>query len=176
MANVKPLPSFAELHQRFWYDPETGFLHHKHAKPGVFKDAFAGNVSKRGYVQLGIGDTRYQAHRVIWCMQTGEDPKHLAVDHRNGIKSDNRFENLRLATTQQNNWNVPGRCIERYPSGNYCARIRHNGKLLTLGTFPTFEEAAAAYDAKALELRGEFACTHDSHRASNRDESFAGDM
>ena len=157
MANAKPLPPFAELHQRFWYDPETGFLHHKHAKPGLFKDAVAGSKNTAGYVQVNIGRASYVAHRVIWCMQTGEDPKHLTVDHRNGVKNDNRFENLRLATKQQNTWNAPGRFIERYPSGNYRVRIKHSGELLTIGTFPTFEEAAAAYDAKALELRGEFA-------------------
>lgn len=41
--------------------------------------------------------------------------------------------------------------------GKYRARIRHNGGKISLGSFATMEEAARAYDKKAIELRGEFA-------------------
>ena len=39
-------------------------------------------------------------------------------------------------------------------SGRWQAKIGHNGKSLSLGYYNTAEEAAKAYDLKALELRG----------------------
>ena len=157
MAQLKPLPPLEELHNRFWYDPETGFLHHKHAKPGVFKDEFAGCKNKRGYIQVNINRKTYQVHRIVWYMQTGEDPGVKGIDHRNGLKHDNRFENLRVATSKQNNWNKPRKLGEQLPSGNYRVRIMDDGKLTHLGTYKTLQEATDVYNAKALELRGEFA-------------------
>lgn len=55
-----------------------------------------------GYIDIRLGDKKlHKAHRVIWKMMTGEDPI-LAIDHTNGCGWDNRWENLRLATNQEN--------------------------------------------------------------------------
>ncbi|MBN1508419.1 MAG: hypothetical protein JW955_16340 [Sedimentisphaerales bacterium] len=47
----------------------------------------------------------------------------------------------------------------RFPkkTGKYSAQIQRDGKITRLGTFDTAIEAARAYDAKALELFGQFA-------------------
>ena len=58
-----------------------------------------------GYIRIRINHVEYRAHRIIWTMFNGEIPEGLLIDHINGIKSDNRLENLRLATRQQNNAN-----------------------------------------------------------------------
>lgn len=39
--------------------------------------------------------------------------KGLEIDHRNGDKSDNRFENLRLTTKKQNHENIINRTSKR---------------------------------------------------------------
>lgn len=86
------------------------------------------------------------------------------VDHVNRDGLDNRRENLRLATHSQNAANM--RVQKHNKLGvkgvsrskkRFTARIRFNGVLYFLGSFKTIEEASAAYEAKAVELFGEFA-------------------
>lgn len=100
-------------------------------------------------------------HRVI-----ADAPKGMLVDHKNGDSLDNRASNLRLCTHRENMWNsrrpktnTTGYTgISRTSSGRWKAQIGHKGVFLFLGArFPTAEAAALAYDAKAKELRGEFA-------------------
>jgi len=43
-------------------------------------------------------------------------------------------------------------------TGRFCAKIQHNSKKVWLGRFKRAIDAARAYDKKAIELHGEFAC------------------
>jgi HNH endonuclease len=65
-----------------------------------------GCKNTKGYVvfTLHFNGRRYQlkAHRVIWIAANGEIPDGLVIDHVNGIKCDNRLDNLRLATPKVN--------------------------------------------------------------------------
>lgn len=111
-----------------------------------------------------ISGKEYLEHRLAWFYMTGVWP--AQVDHKNTVKSDNRFTNLRGATTSQNNRNrvKPRRnksgqkgVTERKRSGNWEANITVQGKDIYLGKFPTLEKAADAYNAAALKYHGEFA-------------------
>lgn len=93
-------------------------------------------------------------------------PKGLLVDHRNHNTLDNRKENLRIATRAQNMWNRKNTCGSSKYKGVYwhksskkwqCAAYLDN-KGIFIGTYETEELAAKAYNIKALELYGEFAC------------------
>ena len=87
------------------------------------------------------------------------------IDHENRDALDNRKCNLRVCTHQQNllnNSQKPGtsgfRGVYTTPNGNrWRAKIKHNGALKQIGAFGTAVAAAKAWNAKALELRGEFA-------------------
>jgi hypothetical protein len=104
---------------------------------------------------------RTSMHRLI--MGAASD---RLIDHRNGDGLDNRRSNLREATHQQNTFNrAPMRGGKSKFKGlwwdqaklRWRAAVRLDGKKHVVGSFLSEEEAARAYDAKAVELFGPFA-------------------
>jgi len=94
-------------------------------------------------------------------------PPHLVVDHINHNGLDNRKLNLRLCTRAQNNRNRRPFCLNGSGYKNvswdkyrkrFLASIRCKGKYYNLGRFKSEIKAARAYDKKARELFGDFAC------------------
>jgi len=63
----------------------------------------AGYVDNNGYRKLSIKSKRYQEHRIIFLMYHGYLPD--TIDHIDGNPANNRIENLREATQQQNCYN-----------------------------------------------------------------------
>lgn len=90
----------------------------------------------------------------------------LQVDHVNGDTLDNRRENLRCATKDQNQQNrrKTGRASSQWKgvwrhhqNETWCAEIKVNKEKIGLGSFKSEEAAARAYDAAARRWFGEFA-------------------
>jgi hypothetical protein len=64
-----------------------------------------GKKHKR-YVQSSAGPSRQERnqillHRLIWIVANGDIPENIEVNHINGIKDDNRLENLELVTKSE---------------------------------------------------------------------------
>lgn len=148
------------LREIFHYDPATGILT---TTAKLYKRAVGTQVGfahNKGYVTLRLYGERYLAHRLIWLMVTGSWPKH-GIDHINGIKSDNRFENLRDVPQTTNMQNLK-KSVGKSASGllgvawasrskKWQAQISANGRHYHLGYHQTKEEAHAAYlSAKAV--------------------------
>ena len=91
------------LNELFTYDKETGKLYWKAARQRVTVGKEAGAVDKNGYSVLRINQKRYRTHRVVFLMHKGYLP--AVLDHIDGDRANNRLENLRPATTHQNQYN-----------------------------------------------------------------------
>ena len=150
------------LKELFDYDPETGNLIWKVNLRGRFAKIgkIAGGPHCNGYRNLCVDQYRVLVHRMVWLYHHGFIPPN-EIDHINGIKADNRIENLRLATRTENLQNTKkARSKHTNLIGvGYCKRdnvfvssIRADGKRIHLGTFKTAEEAHTAYVVKKKEL------------------------
>lgn len=154
----KPLPAAEELWELFEYRPLTGeLLWRKPTSNRVKSGDVVGSPGRNNGVDVRLHGNLYRAHRFVWRWVTADDPGQLEVDHINGNRRDNRYQNLRLATRAQNMWNIACTGATKMPCGRYYSRIRIGGKPIHLGTFATEREAQEAYKKAALELRGEFA-------------------
>ena len=159
---TKSLPSAEEIRRILSYDPATGVMEWR---TGRREGMIAGAESKDGYRWIKVNRKRYAAHRLAWLHFYGKEPSG-PLDHRNNTPLDNRIENLREATAQQNTWNA--KANPRTHSGlkgaywhkaarKWKSAIRINGKNVYLGLFDSKEDAAAAYSVAAKEAFGEFA-------------------
>lgn len=100
-------------------------------------------------------------HRFVMNAKKGEQ-----IDHINGNTLDNRKRNLRFCTNSQNASNkekqinntsgYKGVCYDK-AKNKWKAQIAKHNKNYFIGLFDNKEQAAIAYNKKAIELHGEFA-------------------
>lgn len=146
----------------FDYNKETGELLWKYRPKRFYKESLvAGCINTLGYVQVSYQKKQYLAHRLIWEIVFGEPPAGW-IDHVDGDRSNNRIENLRIATPKQNSWN---RKANRGTSSKFKGvyYYKNYDKWYTryssthIGYFDTEEQAAKAYDDFVSKFQGNFA-------------------
>ena len=167
---IKALPPVEVLRQLLRYEPDTGklFWRERMAEtPGVniaslaqWNGRFAGKeaftaLTPKGYRQGTVLSKHMEGHRVVWAIATGVWPIG-EIDHEDGCRSNNRFENLRSATRRENMQNLTKQA--RNTSGHVGAfwsqskqrwksQINTETGLVFLGYFSSAEDAGAAYAA-----------------------------
>ncbi|WNL63276.1 homing endonuclease [Citrobacter phage Tr1] len=144
------------------FEYQDGQLVRKKTSGGQRKGTVAGSKHHTGYWIVRVGGKMCQRSHVIWALHYGYFPDE--IDHIDQDKGNDKIENLREATRQQNCCNrrkwrgessqYKGVYLTR--SGKFHAQIRCKGVLYCLGTFDTEEEAREAYDIKCVELFKEF--------------------
>lgn len=142
------------------YSAETGIFTWRVSRGRVCAGYVAGHQRRDGYVRVKIDDRFYLAHRLAFLFMTGSFPVG-EVDHFNGNKSDNRWQNLRDVSHAENgrNRSVPvnnksgsqGVRWNRHAK-RWHAQIYASGKNRYLGYYDTQEAAHAAYARAAEDL------------------------
>jgi hypothetical protein len=120
------------------------------AKAGSFN-----HDNQRRYVR--VNKVRYLEHRLIFLWHFGWLPKE--IDHRDACRTNNRIENLRPATTSQNQQNKPLQCNNtsgvknvRRKAGRWQVELKVNRKPIYIGRFEDFELA----ELVATEARNKY--------------------
>src|SRR6266404_5145399 len=161
-------------HERLCYlldcDPINGLLRWGIKRESNKLDWSRGTLKSKGkhnyyYYSISIDGKSYKVARIIWFYVKREWPDR-EVDHHNGDSLDNRFDNLRESTSQQNNFNR--KLYGRYSRGvTLCSdhlkkkwhaqiNIKGIGKV-SLGYYLTEQEASWAFEIVAEAMQGSFA-------------------
>ena len=138
------------LREALAYDPHTGvFIWRIRASKNTHVGTVAGCPRPgSGYIRITLDGVMYYAHRLAWRYVYGVWPGGQ-VDHLNGVRGDNRIQNLRDVSSAVNNHNTHKKRTNRSgytgvrttPKGRYIAAISKQH----LGVFDTPEQAHTAY-------------------------------
>lgn len=144
-----------KLRELLRYDPETGVFTYRVQRGGRAAGARAGTINKEGYVTIHLCYRLYAAHRLAWLYMKGVWPADL-IDHKNCIRSDNIWTNLREADDSLNQQNIRRAPRNKKYSrllgavwskqrSRWASRIRYKGKCRSLGFFESEEDAHEFY-------------------------------
>lgn len=134
-----------------------GILYWQIARSGVTNGSAAGYLNDAGYCDIGIDGKQYARSKLVWLYHTGKWPKDR-IDHEDHNRTNDKIENLREATRQEN------ACNQSLPSDNtsgvigveitntsFYARLRYKGKKVLDRRFDNLEDAIAARRAAEAE-------------------------
>lgn len=120
-----------------------------------------------GYKLVMINKKFHLTHRIIWEMHNSETPEGMEIDHINGVRDDNRIENLRCVTKGENAVNkrmckrnksgLTGVCFDK-SKGLYMSQISRKGYEKSVGYFDNLFDAAC--HRKSMEISYGF---HENH-------------
>lgn len=138
----------------FKYVPRTGELINLTRRGPTTKVGRAAGSNCHGHLYVRFDCASYPVHHLVWFLFNGRLPIY-EIDHINGIKNDNRIENLRDVPHRVNMENVraPSEANTsgylgvtwKKASKKWCAQIKVKGRKRHLGLFVTAEDAHQKY-------------------------------
>lgn len=162
MTKKETIQALEEARRR--YGVRAGRLYWKVDGARAKKGAPAGCKDSKGYYIVRIAGVIFKAHRVIFAMHYGRWPSR-DLDHRNGVRDDNRLRNLREADRSQNMWNRKPQANNRttghlgvcFMGGKYVAQMYFRRRQVLCSRHSTLEAAVAARRAAERKYFGKFA-------------------
>ena len=156
--------SIDDLNQTLKYNPKTGSLTWRKRTDRfpapitsikIFNSKFANKPIyeevHKGYRRIRLFNKSYKSHRVAWAIHHGDWPADQ-IDHINGVRSDNRIENLRAVDQIENSRNtkIPATNMSGVIGINWdklswrwVVSIGVDSKTFYIGSFKDFEEAVS---------------------------------
>jgi hypothetical protein len=121
-----------------------------------------GKINDRGYVIATVQGDVYRVHRLIFLWHYGVMPEQ--IDHINGVRDDNRIDNLRPATSSENAQNRMASSVSGTKGvywhkqiNRWVASICVNRKNIHLGSFENIDAAKAVAMQARKDAHGSFA-------------------
>ena len=154
--------SLERLKAQLRYDPNTGLFWWLQRKQKRRLDRPAGSQRKDRRWVIRVDGRLYLTHQLAWFWMTGEWC--AEIDHADTDPGNNRWMNLRPATSSQNKANQQAsrrstlgvRGVSPH-KGGYRVRLQKDGQRIDAGVHPTIELATAAYTEAAARVHGQFA-------------------
>lgn len=161
MVAITSQPLTAErLRELLHYDPKTGIFTRRVTVNSVARAGdVCGGDDSHGYLQVKIDRRGYRLNRLAWLYMTGDWPAG-DVDHRDTIRTNNCWTNLRDVSHRVNAQNLR-KATSKSKTGflgvvkkgnRFDANIKTNGKAKYLGSYSQPDQAHAAYLAAKREL------------------------
>lgn len=148
----------------FSYMPNGSLVRKVTTNPRAKQGTISGCLNKAGYLRTTVAGRLYYNHHLVWLLFHGYLPKML--DHINGDRADNRIENLRECTQEENMRNCRNKknnttgikgVTWRPTKGKFRARITVDQKEVCIGHYDTLEEASQAVQQARTTHHGAFA-------------------
>ena len=163
---ARPLPPLEELKEFLDYNPDTGIFTWIKGRQSIKVGQVAGKANGNGYLRIRFKGIKYFAHRLAYYMYHGIDPLEKLVDHIDGDKSNNKINNLRLASKSQNAMNRINLASDN-TSGvtgvywykkfkKWIATIQVNKVYKYLGSFTNKEDAIKVRREAEIKYFGDF--------------------
>lgn len=122
---------------------------------------------KTGYLAVRLDGQNLLVQKLLYEAYIGVVPDGFCLDHIDGNRNNNSLSNLRICSKEQNNQNrsknqtrvdaIPFKGVYKTPEGRYESKLKSKGVRHYMGRFDSMEEAAIAYNERALQVFGDFA-------------------
>lgn len=161
MKTLDPIHRAAYFNEVFKYEPTAGEIFNKVQRNTRAKASTkVGWMNDSGYLITTVCTKKYRLHHIVWMMHNGSIPEGYEIDHINRLRSDNRIENLRLATRHEQNLNLSCRVSKSGETGvvfnkkdaKWQAQIGFKGQHIYLGQFKEKGDAIAARKSAEVQF------------------------